>query len=92
MLPVARRPSTSQLSMSVAFSTGSTKMRASPLPSMTPSVWMCVPCLIPDAKLHEPLSMNPSSVGTAVPGRVPWPAITGSRGFPNSSATAESLK
>ena len=35
---------------------------------------MCVPCLIPEAKLHEPLNRKPPSLGTAVPGRVPWPA------------------
>ena len=40
-------------------STGSTKIRGSPVPSMTPSVWMWVPCLMPDAKLHEPLRLKP---------------------------------
>ncbi len=54
MLPVARSPITSQLSMSCTCSTGSTKILGSPVPWMMPSVWMCVPCLMPEAKLHEP--------------------------------------
>ncbi len=45
---------------------------------------------MPEAKLHEPLSTNPPACGVAVPGRVPWPAITGRRSPPNSSSTAAS--
>ena len=92
MLPVARSPSTSQLSMSFALPTGSTKMRASFVPSMRPSVWMCVPCLMPDAKLHEPVRLKPPFVGFAMPGRVPCPAMTGKRGPANSSLTASSFR
>ena len=51
---------------------------------------MCVPCLMPDAKLQDPVRRNPPATGVAVPGRVPWPAITGRRSLPNSSATASS--
>ena len=52
--------------------------------------WMCVPCLMPDAKLHAPLSRKPSGHGTARPGLVPCPAMTGSRDPPNSTVTASS--
>ena len=31
-------------------------MRGSPVSSTIASVWMCVACFIPEAKLHEPLS------------------------------------
>ena len=44
---------------------------------------------MPDAKLHDPLSRKPPSCGTAVPGRVPWPAIAGNRSPLNSSSTAD---
>ena len=90
MLPVARRPITSQLSISCTCSTGSTKIRGSPVLWISPSVWMCVPCLMPEAKLHEPLSRKPFLSGTAVPGRVPWPAITGRRLPEKSCLTAVS--
>ena len=56
MLPVPRSPMTSQLSISVALSTGTTKIRGSPVSSMMPSVWMWLPCLMPEAKLQSPLS------------------------------------
>jgi hypothetical protein len=88
MLPVARRPITSQLSIRVACSTGSTKIRGSPVPSTTPRVWMKPECLMPEANCHEPLSRWPPSWATAFPGRVPCPAITGKRSPPKISSTA----
>ena len=45
---------------------------------------------MPEAKLQSPLSRCPPSVSTALPGRVPWPAITGKRSPPNSCETASS--
>ena len=81
MLPVARRPMTFQLSISVTFSTGSTKMRGSPVPSMIPSVWMCVPCLMPDAKLHDPLKQESAVVRHRVAGPR---ALSGDHGQPSA--------
>ncbi len=50
-------------------------MRGSPVSWMIANVWMWLPCLSPDAKLHEPVTKYPPSVVTADPGLVPWPAI-----------------
>ena len=45
-------------------------------------------CLMPEANCHEPLRRWPPSWATAVPGRVPWPAMTGKRSPPKISSTA----
>ena len=63
-------------------------MRGSPVPSTTPRVWMKPECLMPEANCHDPLRRWPPSWATAVPGRVPWPAMTGKRSPPKISSTA----
>ena len=56
MLPVARSPSTSQFSISVACSVGKTQILISPVVVTCEPVWMISACLTPEAKRHSPLS------------------------------------